>query len=418
MTFADLDAFRTALSDLPPPDAAARAAAAARNGQLTKPPGALGRLEAVAEWVAGWQGTDRPRIDRPQVVVFAGNHGVAAQGVSAFPSAVTAQMVANFRAGGAAINQIAALAGAGVQVVALELDRPTADFTEGPAMTGPEAAAALSAGWDVVQADTDALVVGEMGIGNTTSAAALALALFGGTADDWVGRGTGVDDAGLARKRDVVAAGVARHGAGDPLDILAALGGREIAAMAGAIARARAPHPRDPRRVHLHGGGGSAGAGGAGRAGALPCGPRVGGTRTCAPLGGARDGPAPVAGDAAGRRVRRGAGTAGGAGRAGLPVGYGDLCRGRGRGRLGRNGGLSAPRRLPVAGAPRGYLDHVEVPGRRCRQTAQAPAVRCAARADRADRPGGETRDVAGRDGPRPLDYSAATRRRARSGFR
>jgi nicotinate-nucleotide--dimethylbenzimidazole phosphoribosyltransferase len=239
MTFADLDAFRGALTALPATDAAARVAAAARNGQLTKPPGALGRLEALAEWVAGWHGTDRPRIDRPQVVVFAGNHGVAARGVSAFPSAVTAQMVANFRAGGAAINQIAGLAGAAVEVVALELDRPTADFTDGPAMTGPEAAAALSAGWDAVRTDADALVVGEMGIGNTTSAAALALALFGGTADDWVGRGTGVDDAGLTRKRDVVAAGVARHGQGDALAILTALGGREIAAMAGAIARAR-----------------------------------------------------------------------------------------------------------------------------------------------------------------------------------
>jgi len=239
MPFADLDAFRAALTALPAPDTAARTAAAARNAQLTKPSGALGRLEALAEWVAGWQGTDRPRIDRPQVVVFAGNHGVAARGVSAFPSAVTAQMVANFRAGGAAINQIAGLAGASVEVVALELDRPTADFTDDPALTGAEAAAALSAGWDAVRTDADALVVGEMGIGNTTSAAALALALFGGTTEDWVGRGTGVDDAGLARKRDVVTMGVARHGQGDPLAILAALGGREIAAIAGAIARAR-----------------------------------------------------------------------------------------------------------------------------------------------------------------------------------
>ncbi len=241
MTFATLDAFRAALADLPAPDSAARAAAAERNAQLTKPPGALGRLEEVAIWVAGWQGTDRPRIDRPQVVVFAGNHGVAARGVSAFPAAVTAQMVANFRAGGAAINQLAALSGAAVEVVALDLDRPTADFTQGPAMTGAEAAAALSAGWDAVRTDADALILGEMGIGNTTSAAALALALFGGTAADWVGRGTGVDDAGLALKTRVVADGVARHaGLGDPLEVLAALGGREITAMAGAMARARA----------------------------------------------------------------------------------------------------------------------------------------------------------------------------------
>ncbi len=241
MTFSTLDAVRAALADLPPPDAAARGAAAERNAQLTKPPGALGRLEEVAIWVAGWQGTDRPRIDRPQVIVFAGNHGVAARGVSAFPAEVTAQMVANFRAGGAAINQLAALAGAPVEVVALDLDCPTADFTQGPAMTGAEAAAALSAGWDAVRPDADALILGEMGIGNTTSAAALALALFGGTAADWVGRGTGVDDAGLALKTRVVVDGVARHaGLADPLEVLAALGGREIAAMAGAMARARA----------------------------------------------------------------------------------------------------------------------------------------------------------------------------------
>jgi nicotinate-nucleotide--dimethylbenzimidazole phosphoribosyltransferase len=239
MTPADLHAFRAALTDLPAPDTAARAAATVRDAQLTKPPGALGRLEAVALWVAGWHGTDRPRIDRPQVIVFAGNHGVAARGVSAFPGAVTAQMVENFRAGGAAINQIAALAGAAVEVVALDLDRPTADFTQGPAMTEAETVAALVAGWDAVRADTDALVVGEMGIGNTTSAAAIACALLGGTAADWVGRGTGVDDAGLARKAEVVAEGVARHAPGSALQVLARLGGREIAAMAGAMARAR-----------------------------------------------------------------------------------------------------------------------------------------------------------------------------------
>ena len=241
MTFPNLDAFRTALADLPGRDLAAGDAAHSRNAHLTKPPGALGRLEEVAIWIAGWQGTDRPRIDRPQVIVFAGNHGVAARGVSAFPAEVTAQMVANFRAGGAAINQLAALAGAPVEVVALDLDRPTADFTHDPAMAGTEAAAALSAGWDAVRPGTDALILGEMGIGNTTSAAALALALFGGTASDWVGRGTGVDDAGLALKTRTVADGVARHlpDVGDPLQVLAALGGREIAAIAGAIARAR-----------------------------------------------------------------------------------------------------------------------------------------------------------------------------------
>ncbi|MEY4983274.1 MAG: nicotinate-nucleotide--dimethylbenzimidazole phosphoribosyltransferase [Pseudomonadota bacterium] len=240
--FDSLASFRAILTAPPQPDAAAIAAAQARNGMLTKPPGALGRLEDLAIWMAGWQGTDRPRMDRPQVIVFAGNHGVVAQGVSAFPAEVTVQMVANFRAGGAAINQLSQAFGAAMSVHALALDRPTADFTQGPAMTEAEVVEALATGWAAVDPEADALVVGEMGIGNTTPAAALACALFGGVAEDWVGRGTGVDDAGLARKARAVAAGLSVNAAalGDPLQVLRCLGGRELAAMAGAIARARA----------------------------------------------------------------------------------------------------------------------------------------------------------------------------------
>jgi len=238
--FRSLSEFRDLLLQVPAPDAGAIAAARARDAVLTKPPGALGRLEELAIWMAGWQGTARPMVARPLVLVFAGNHGVTAQGVSAFPAAVTAQMVANFRAGGAAINQLAGAFGARLEVVALNLDRPTADFTERPAMTEAEVVAALSAGWNGVVPGTDLLVTGEMGIGNTTAAAALAAALFGGGAA-WVGRGTGVDDAGLALKGRVVEAGLARHpeALSDPLEALRCLGGREIAAMAGAIARAR-----------------------------------------------------------------------------------------------------------------------------------------------------------------------------------
>jgi nicotinate-nucleotide--dimethylbenzimidazole phosphoribosyltransferase len=234
-----LDAFRAALAAAPPADAAATEGAGARNRQLTKPPGALGRLEDLAAWYGGWRGSARPALDRPQIVVFAGNHGVAARGVSAFPAEVTVQMVANFRAGGAAINQLAKVAGATMAVHALDLDRPTADFTHSPAMSGAEVLAALNVGWQAVDPQADLLVTGEMGIGNTTSAAAIALALYGGQAEDWVGRGTGVDDAGLARKAAVVADGVARHATPDPLEVLRCLGGREIAAMAGAMARAR-----------------------------------------------------------------------------------------------------------------------------------------------------------------------------------
>ena len=237
--FASLDAFRDMLTNLPQPDADAVALAQARNAQLTKPPAALGRLEDLAIWYAGWRGTDRPQILQPQIIVFAGNHGVTAQGVSAFPAEVTAQMVANFTAGGAAINQLARAAGARLDVHAIDLDTPTADFTTGPAMQSDAFLTALNTGWNAVDPTCDLLVTGEMGIGNTTAAAAIACALFGGVAADWTGRGTGVSDEGLAIKTRVVAAGLAANPDRDPINVLQALGGRELAAIAGAIARAR-----------------------------------------------------------------------------------------------------------------------------------------------------------------------------------
>lgn len=238
--FASLSEFRALLQAAPQADAAAHAGAEARNGQLTKPPGALGRLEDLALWYASWRGTDRPSLAAPQVIVFAGNHGVAAQGVSAFPSEVTVQMVANFEQGGAAINQLAQAFGARMDVVALALETPTADFTQAPAMSEEECVAALKAGWNAVDPQSDLLVTGEMGIGNTTSAAAVTAALFGGDGAAWVGRGTGVTDEGLALKARVVDAGLARHDTTDPLEALRCLGGRELAGMAGAIASARA----------------------------------------------------------------------------------------------------------------------------------------------------------------------------------
>jgi nicotinate-nucleotide--dimethylbenzimidazole phosphoribosyltransferase len=237
--FATLSDVSALLRRMPGPDDAATTAARARDAVLTKPPGALGRLEEVAAWYCGWRGDPRARVEAPQVVVFAGNHGVVAQGVSAFPPEVTAQMVANFDAGGAAINQLAGVAGARLDVRALDLARPTGDITTGPAMREAECLAALAAGWEAVDPQADLFVAGEMGIGNTTPAAAIALALHGGTAEAWVGRGTGLDDAGLARKAQVVARAVAANPARGGLDVLAALGGRELAAMAGAIARAR-----------------------------------------------------------------------------------------------------------------------------------------------------------------------------------
>lgn len=224
---------------LPAPDAAAIEGARARQGMLTKPPGSLGRLEDLAAFMAGWRGTDRPRINRAQALVFAGNHGICAQGVNPFPQAVTELMVANFAAGGAAINQLCRVAGADLQVVALDLDRPTADFTEGPAMTEAECLDALNRGAAAVDPGADVLILGEMGIGNSTVSAALAHAVCGGAPADWVGRGTGSDAAGLALKADVVARGAARHAGLAPLQALAALGGREQAAICGAVIAAR-----------------------------------------------------------------------------------------------------------------------------------------------------------------------------------
>lgn len=239
--FSSLSEFGALLRGAPGPYAAVTQAAQARDAQLTKPPGALGRLEELALWYCGWRGAARARVTAPQVIVFAGNHGVVAQGVSAFPAAVTAQMVANFRAGGAAVNQLAAQVGARMDVVALDLDRPTGDISLGAAMSEAEVLAALTTGWDAVDPASDLLVVGEMGIGNTTSAAAIALALYGGDAVDWTGRGTGLADAALAHKAQIVARAVAVNdaaGAGG-LEVLRRLGGRELAAMAGAMARAR-----------------------------------------------------------------------------------------------------------------------------------------------------------------------------------
>ena len=242
--FASLEEFRAVLDAAQGPDMETLVAANDRNGQLTKPPGALGRLEDLAIWYAGWRGDAQPQVKAPQILIIAGNHGVCAQGVSAFPPKVTVQMVANFERGGAAIIQLSREFGATLAVHALDLDTPTNDFTESPAMSEAEVGAALATGWNAVDANSDLVVTGEMGIGNTTAAAAVAAAVFGGKAQDWVGRGTGVDDEGLARKVDVVTRGLALHNVKDPLEALRCLGGRELAAMAGAIAAAR--HHRIP----------------------------------------------------------------------------------------------------------------------------------------------------------------------------
>lgn len=235
----NLAQIRDLLATLPGPDGDSLAAWDGRDPQLTKPPGSLGRLEEISRWMAGWQGRHPATLNRPRARVFAGNHGVAALGVSAFPVEVTHQMVLNFERGGAAINQLCGAFGTELAVVALDLDQPTADFTQAPAMTEAEFCRAFSAGMAALPADTDLLVIGEMGIGNTTSAAAVPCAILGGNAAEWTGRGTGVNGPALIRKTEVVAAGADLHKGNAPLDLLRRLGGRELAAMAGAVLAAR-----------------------------------------------------------------------------------------------------------------------------------------------------------------------------------
>ena len=237
---ASLDEVAELIAKLPNLDEDARQAAEARQMILTKPPGALGRLEALAIFMAGWQQTERPEIEKAQALIFAGNHGVCAQGVNAFPQEVTAQMVLNFEAGGAAINQLCKANGAELSVIALDLDSPTGDITETVAMSDAETLDAMQRGAAAVDPDASVLILGEMGIGNTTIASALSHGTFGQDAAGWVGLGTGVDDAGLQRKVDAVSRAVERHAGATGLNRLAALGGREQAAICGAVLEARA----------------------------------------------------------------------------------------------------------------------------------------------------------------------------------
>src|SRR5687768_2473919 len=234
------DDIRRLVDDLPGPDERAAGAVRARDALLTKPAGSLGRLEDIAEWVATWQGREKPAISRPLVAVFAANHGIAERGVSAYPQAVTRQMVENFAAGGAAINQICTVYDLGLKVFELALDQPTPDIVIEDAFDEKACAATIAFGMEAVAGGIDLLCLGEMGIANTSVAAAIFHALYGGDAADWVGRGTGIGDDGLRRKAAAVAAAVSRLGRGrEPLEVLRRIGGREIAAMLGAILAAR-----------------------------------------------------------------------------------------------------------------------------------------------------------------------------------
>jgi nicotinate-nucleotide--dimethylbenzimidazole phosphoribosyltransferase len=250
----------TDFGSIPPPDPDVAAQARARQNTLTKPPGSLGRLEDLSVWVASCQGLCPPQqFQRARVVVFAGDHGVTAAGVSAFPREVTAQMVANFDAGGAAINVLADVAGAGVRVVDIAVDvdesfspsigahkvrRSSGNIAVEDAMTADEARAAIEAGQQVVNEEVDAgadlLIAGDMGIGNTTPATTLIAALTDAEPVVVVGRGTGIDDAGWSRKTAAVRDALyrARGLADDPLALLRVCGGADLAAMAGFCAQA------------------------------------------------------------------------------------------------------------------------------------------------------------------------------------
>lgn len=238
---ASLAEIRDLLKDMPTGDEAAVTAVTERENQLTKPQGSLGRLEELTQWLARWQGSAKPTLAHPRTAVFAGNHGVTAQGVSAFPAEVTVQMVANFRHGGACVNQLVGQIDGDLNVYELDLDNPTADMSQGPAMDDQRVSEALAFGMMAVEPGIDILALGEMGIGNTTAAAAVCLALFGGTAEDWTGPGTGVEGDALSNKIRVVGQAVETNKAAmtDGLETLRCVGGLELAAICGAILAAR-----------------------------------------------------------------------------------------------------------------------------------------------------------------------------------
>lgn len=250
---------RTQFPDLTKPDETVRLQALARQGTLTKPPGSLGRLEELSVWVAACQGVCPPQqFERARVVVFAGDHGVTAAGVSAFPAEVTGQMVANFAAGGAAINALAEVAGASVRVVDIAVDgepptpaigahkvrRGSGNIAVEDALTRDEALAAIAAGRAIadeeVDSGADLLIAGEMGIGNTTVATTLVAALTGSEPVAVVGRGTGIDDEGWRRKTAAIRDALfrVRDVRADPVALLAVCGGADLAAMAGFLAQA------------------------------------------------------------------------------------------------------------------------------------------------------------------------------------
>ena len=241
MPITNLDDIRDLILTFNGPDKDAIIETRLREPKLTKPRGSLGRLEEIAEWLAGWQGKHPPQMNVPRVIIFAGSHGVTAQNVSAFPSEVNQQMIENFQSGGAAINQLCKVFDAELKVMEAALEIPTRDFSREPAMDDGDCAEAIAFGMSGPDLGIDTLCIGEMGIGNTTASAAICHALYGGKAADWVGPGTGVGGAELNNKIRIVKESVILHKPvlTDSLEVLRCFGGREMAAICGAIIAAR-----------------------------------------------------------------------------------------------------------------------------------------------------------------------------------
>jgi nicotinate-nucleotide--dimethylbenzimidazole phosphoribosyltransferase len=228
------------LDELPRADEAARAAVQGRARNVLRPSGAFQRLDDIAAWLASWQSTERPKVCRPALVVFVGDHGVCTEGVSAYPAHVTRSMLDALRAGVATATALAADSGTSVEVVDTGVGQPTGNITLEPGLTHDLFASCFEIGRAAIRRiDADIVVLGEMGIGNTTPAAAVAMSIFGGSAAEWTGRGTGIDDASLERKIAVVHRACERAGRCDPLESLRQLGGTELVAIAGAVVEAR-----------------------------------------------------------------------------------------------------------------------------------------------------------------------------------
>lgn len=233
--------YRALLEEIPGPDERARTVVRERASAVLRPAGALARLDEVAEWLAGWQRTERPHVDRPAAVIFVADHGVAEEAVSAYPAAVTAEMLRALSAGAATAAVMAEKVGARLSVIDAGVGRPSGNLLHEPALSPERFRESFRQGRrSVADVEADLLVLGEMGIANTTPAAAVCVSLFGGPAEEWTGRGTGIDDATFARKVAVVDRAAKRVGRNaGPLEILRQVGGADLVSVAGAVTEAR-----------------------------------------------------------------------------------------------------------------------------------------------------------------------------------